>query len=822
MKTYAIYSLINYKKTKEADFDTYKYEFSISDVVKILETDKYYNFRILKNENYIFFGDLDGFKKPFDDFINIIIIFLKNNYDLVIDEEDIKYTKNNRKEGSYHYSIPKYWASVSKIKEIHQNLRKQYPDIFKYVDEKKTQNCIDTTIYSNHWFRCPNQSKGDPDLKVNNQHIIIKGVMQDFIVSHIPEESININEKKYKHDMRVKKTTITSVIQPINIKTVVDKIAEELDLLNVLSTTEYYKKIFNECYKQERFDSYEHWIAVGMAIKNTFDEDGFGLFNFFSLKGNNYGGEAATLTKYKSFNKKDDKGYSVATLNYYAIEDNKDKFKEIAGKNTLDLAPTDICKIIKMIAGHKFIYKRSENYTLYCFDQGKWVRDDVPMKKFISGELYDFLKKMLTEVYWHSRDFQLLKKKLDKLKTLPFKSELIGTYKEYGVNDSVKFDDKWWLLGFENKVYDLKEGKMRDYQYDDYVVTTVGYDWRDPTDEEITTLDNIINTVMPVKEEKDAYLEILSTGMDGQCLEKFIVFNGSGGNGKGMMDDLVLVAMGNYAMIGNNGILFERSKTGTNPEKANIHKKRLVIFREPSEKSKFEVSVVKELTGGGTFSARTHHEKTTQKELSQTTIVECNEKPLFSEEPGDALIRRVVDIMFRSKFKENPNDIDDSKNIYLANSYYKTTEFQNKHKYALLSILMKYYKNFIKNNCSLCLPESIKKRTQLYLELSCDIVQWFKDNYVETSNVKEYVQFSDIFDKFKNDEFYYALPKTDRKKYNKTYIYDYLENNVFFRKYYAERYGNIRHLLKGWKEKNNIDEDSKNEDKIIPEENVKS
>ena len=28
--------------------------------------------------------------------------------------------------------------------------------------------------------------------------------------------------------------------------------------------------MFDECYKKERFEVYEYWISVGMAIKNTF------------------------------------------------------------------------------------------------------------------------------------------------------------------------------------------------------------------------------------------------------------------------------------------------------------------------------------------------------------------------------------------------------------------------------------------------------------------------------------------------------------------------------------------------------------------------
>ena len=46
------------------------------------------------------------------------------------------------------------------------------------------------------------------------------------------------------------------------------------------------KKIFDDCYKQKRFDDYDDWITAGMAIKNTFNkDDALELFNYYSTKG---------------------------------------------------------------------------------------------------------------------------------------------------------------------------------------------------------------------------------------------------------------------------------------------------------------------------------------------------------------------------------------------------------------------------------------------------------------------------------------------------------------------------------------------------------
>jgi len=389
----------------------------------------------------------------------------------------------------------------------------------------------------------------------------------------------------------------------------------------------------------------------------------------------------------------------------HSIEDNKKRFIEIMKKNTFELGHIYFCKCIEIIAGYRFVYKKyGDYYKLYCYNGTNWECDDILLKIFLSFELYRFLTAILKEVYWNHRDFNSLKSKIEKLKTLSYKKEIVETYKEFGTNNSIEFDDNWNLFGFTNVVYDLEKGEFREYKYDDYVSITCGYEWREPTEEEIENVENLIKSIMPIKEERELLLQILCTGLDGKCLEKFVIFNAGGGNGKGVINDLMLIALGNYGMLGNNGILFEYSKTGSNPEKANIHKKRYVVFREPPEKNKFENSVIKELTGGGTFSARNHHEKTAEKELNLTMVVECNKRPLFAEEPKESETRRIVDILFRSTFTADESAIDEEKFIFIANPDYKSKIFQEKHKFALLKILFDTYKTYLKNKCILQVP----------------------------------------------------------------------------------------------------------------------
>jgi phage/plasmid-associated DNA primase len=455
-----------------------------------------------------------------------------------------------------------------------------------------------------------------------------------------------------------------------------------------------------------------------------------------------------------------------------------------------------MCKYLKMLAGKIFIYIGKK---IYCFNGKTWKQDDILIKHFLSNELYEFLKMILVELYFDHKDFNSMKSQIKRLKTANFKKDVVESYREIGTDDKIIFDYKWNLLGFNNIVYDLEEECFREYKYDDYVSTTTGYDWIEPTEEEIYTLKGILREIMPVDEEYELYLQILASTINGKCLEKFIIFSGTGGNGKGLVDDLLLVALGNYGMIGNNSILFETSKTGPNPEKANMHKKRLVVFREPPESKKFENSIIKELTGGGTFSARGLNDSDTKKEINLTMIVECNKKPMFNEEPTNADVRRIIDINFRTTYTTDDSLIDEKNHIYKANPYYKSFEFQQKYKYALIKILIEEHKKYKKNNFIVNLPKSISERTQNYLDLSYSIVKWFKETYEHTKNTKDYIKIKDLYSDFTQSIYFSVLSKNEKAKYNKKYFSDYIENNVFFKKYYVDRLENVRSIVQQWK-----------------------
>ena len=165
------------------------------------------------------------------------------------------------------------------------------------------------------------------------------------------------------------------------------------------------------------------------------------------------------------------------------------------------------------------------------------------------------------------------------------------------------------------------------------------------------------------------------------------------------------------------------------------------------------------------------------------------------------MLRRLIDIYFRSTFTNNKELLDsrsDDDYINEANEYYKTAEFKEEYKSALMNVILKdYMPTYIKNKkIDDYLPASIIERTNQYLESSDELYTWFKENYnrlskeeIEKNENKEYIKISEIYENFKTTDFYKDAPKErKRTKYNKSGFIELIKCNKFLKRDYKERY----------------------------------
>ena len=283
---------------------------SIKKITSKLKDNKGYHIRINDNEKCIIYGDIDHVdvnthKHFFKEFSKDFSTYLK------IDKNDISYTISY-KVGclSYHWSYNKLYCDVKTMKKIIEDFLNLYPqyNINKYVD---------TSIYSNKWFRLPNQTNQDKPL----MHYIKRGNMSDFLIHYIDDNATEYIPIFTKTKTKTKEilididnTKINNDIQTNSINCFKNtKITENQKLLNILDI--------------DRVNDRTKWIKLGYLLFSIYDYDeGLSIFIKMSKLSLLYVDDTYIITTYETFK---DKKYNINSLHYFAQQDNIIEYKKI-------------------------------------------------------------------------------------------------------------------------------------------------------------------------------------------------------------------------------------------------------------------------------------------------------------------------------------------------------------------------------------------------------------------------------------------------------------------------------------------------------------
>lgn len=361
----------------------------------------------------------------------------------------------------------------------------------------------------------------------------------------------------------------------------------------------------------------------------------------------------------------------------------------------------------------------------------------------------------------------------------------------------IQFDKNPYLLPFNNTCYDLKSHNWVGTRRENYILQTTGYNWLMPTDEQVGTIDKLINEIFPDEQVRQEYIHYLATGLYGIPIEKFIFASGGGGNGKGVINELMLEVVGNFGYAANNAVLLNPLKDGGNPAIANMSEKRFINYREPDEKKSLNLSAIKELTGGKGICARKLYSNEDKVDLVGTHILELNKKCPMVGDLGDSIMRRLRDIPFVSTYTTDTELLkrrDELNNVFKANPYYKTIEFQNEFKYALFIYLTRYCKRWEDKNvgntvCSkLFVCPSITTRTKNYIEDNDHIFMILKQHYTkDMSNKSHYIKFKEFWCFFKDSDFYRTLSKHEQNKtYSEKQVVEHLKTSTSTRIFFKD------------------------------------
>lgn len=313
-----------------------------------------------------------------------------------------------------------------------------------------------------------------------------------------------------------------------------------------------------------RNKKYKDWIKVGMALytENKSKEMMEIWYEWSSIDYNSDKNEI--ITKWKSFKNVEDP-ITIKTIKSMAREENVKEYiehyneydKEGIVELIKDFDQQTVAIYFKKKKKDDYVYKDGEWYAI--MENNLWKRMNRKDNSKLINDITETVKGDLIELKNNLRPedeiLKLIPPTSKKLGTSKFILGVIDFLREKYRNDEIEFDKKANLFGFNNVVYDLEKNEFRKYKREDNVEMTTGYDWEEPLKEDVELIKDILKKVHIKDEIREFYLDILCSGLWGTPMQYFIIFNGGGSNGKSVLDDLMLSAVGSYGHI-INSIIF--------------------------------------------------------------------------------------------------------------------------------------------------------------------------------------------------------------------------------------------------------------------------
>ena len=592
----------------------------------------------------------------------------------------------------------------------------------------------------------------------------------------------------------------------------------------------------------KRFLGYDNWRNSGFAIhhESNGSEEGFQLFMEKSRKAPGYQNVAESVYRefWNGLQNSNTGQITMGSIKHWIKEDTPIAYMRTyhPPKVFRDQTEANLAELFNDLYGEDWFYKDGQ---LYHWNGTYWKTGDdnkdnrVFMKQF-QRELPKFILKYESYVIDQTirekdeKQREMLQNYTSKIHDVVVMTgstqktkNTLESFKSI-VTEVKKTDLDPYLYVFDNCVFDLRTGEQVDAATTKtkYMTISTGYDYCPPTQEELDVMNGAIAQIFTNEAERTAHLTLLATGLIGITLEKFIIANGGGRNGKGFLHDLFKVALGNYGYTLKNTVILKERKDGPDQNIANMHLKRFVIVREPPEGKAVEFSIVKEITGGDEINARALYSTRTTTTLQLTFLLEVNKVPLLNCDGAKASDKeRILDVLFGSTFLAPDSPDIDGVLTFARNVAFKEPEWRQQHKFALFEIVKAHCVEYCKSkNIDAFMPQSIKDRTAAYLG-KCNVVKtWFTDNYERCEN--SYVKLNDVHAEFKDSDIHMNMDKKERRQYGKTNFKDKMAK--WFKGDYKDRASfqvngktkKFRSVLKGWK-KFEEDGDESNEDAIF-------
>lgn len=534
-----------------------------------------------------------------------------------------------------------------------------------------------------------------------------------------------------------------------------------------------------------RNTEYKDWSLVGQVIFNITkgDDDGLEMFIDWSRTAHNFD-EGGCYNLWKTY--KINENYGIGVLVNMTDKEEvieikrllpikekkiKDEVKEIVEISThwtdtiiYDISDMYCAEIFAKYCEGEVFYTKGYGWIIFDKKTKFWSLNNTknaliyPISKFFSENMKKahskFVEKYDPKNETDNKTLKLIMKTRKTVESSKFSKNILDHLenlltKENDIIDN--FDNKPNLIAFKNGfVIDLhNEGKSRPITKEDLLISHTGYNIP-MRNEYYNKIYDIIRSMVETDDDMNSLCSLLSTFIYGDnANEMFFVLTGSGGNGKGVLDKMLQLALGAYYKTIDIKQLTNYEKDGgtrPNSELYNCRLARCVMTSEPetgSNSNKLITSTIKKWTGKDAITCRDLNKSSITFIPKFTLAINVNEIPLLSTKDG-GIERRMKCYELPYKFVINEGQDLGEKEKYRDEDL-KTLISTDNYKDQIILVLIDAW---IKNMGKFYECKKVKEFTSNYMNEQNPIREWFNENYDINEDGK--IPSNELYNEFKN------------------------------------------------------------------------
>jgi putative DNA primase/helicase len=257
----------------------------------------------------------------------------------------------------------------------------------------------------------------------------------------------------------------------------------------------------------------------------------------------------------------------------------------------------------------RFIHRHGENLR-YCWPWGKWlVWDGRRWIKDDSGEVYRLAKETVASIYQEAAAApdEEARKALAKHAVRSEAGSRIKEMVDLARSDVPVMPDELDasadLLNTESGTVDLRTGELQEHRREDLITKIAPVEYR--PDAAAPAWAAFLERVLPSEELRGFVQRAGGYSATADTSEQCMFINhGGGANGKSTFQEAITAALGDYAMRAPTEMLLTRRTGGIPNDVARLKGSRFVAASETEEGRRLAESLIKDLTGQDTITAR--------------------------------------------------------------------------------------------------------------------------------------------------------------------------------------------------------------------------